>query len=541
MLKRSLLIICFGLVLPVAGMADQESPTYQYTMESADKKYVFVMLRSCSSDSEVHFYPSNKYPESGLYLNDGSTTPLWTVDWCGYVLLPSDGIHLVRKGRWARTREGNSEEALTFFGDGKLLKSYRISDLVTIPWMLPHSSSHYQWQRLISPEDGGQNSSINIMEVQYYAANEGFVFDESAHTMKVATLQGDTYLFDLNTGEIISASRPVRTITISLLALFVSLYAWYLLRATARQRLPLWKDYRRLAFGALVLAWAISLLAVGVLAVARLAAPESLDDAPAFSAVYQLVVMPPLEIAQRNELAWAMPYTAGHPYYQAQGVLYLVGFWFSILVVVGVANNTLVRGVRSVRKRWARDGTPEPVRTRLSAARDSDVALERTERRTFREVQYYSRFCLGLLSVFLSVWASLGLAQPSSEGLGYLLEISSFLLLGVLSPAVLLNLKMVTEVHDKEIVVRLRMPWFQKRRIGFADIRQCSIQPRSSHQHAELMVRKYAVWAKLGVLIELVEGDWILIGTTRPQELLEAIRQGKTRAIPARTGGPTSS
>jgi hypothetical protein len=30
-----------------------------------------------------------------LYRNDGSTTPLWTVDWYAHsVLLPSDGIHL---------------------------------------------------------------------------------------------------------------------------------------------------------------------------------------------------------------------------------------------------------------------------------------------------------------------------------------------------------------------------------------------------------------------------------------------------------------
>ena len=85
MLKRCFLALCFGLILPVVAAADSEGSSYEYSMKSADEKYIFVMLRGCNHGEDIHFYPSEKYPESGLYLNDGSAVPLWTVDWCGWV------------------------------------------------------------------------------------------------------------------------------------------------------------------------------------------------------------------------------------------------------------------------------------------------------------------------------------------------------------------------------------------------------------------------------------------------------------------------
>jgi hypothetical protein len=58
-----------------------------------------------------------KYPTSGLYKNDGSTKASWTIDWYAYsVLLPSDGIHLIRRGPWAKD---GSTEALTLFASGR--------------------------------------------------------------------------------------------------------------------------------------------------------------------------------------------------------------------------------------------------------------------------------------------------------------------------------------------------------------------------------------------------------------------------------------
>lgn len=146
-------------------------------------------------------------------------------------------------------------------------------------------------------------------------------------------------------------------------------------------------------------------------------------------------------------------------------------------------------------------------------------------------MQHFSRFWLGLLAVFLSVWAAFDLsdALEHSEIRADPTIIPILVLVGVLLPLFLLNVKMVTEVREDHVVVGLRLLWFQKRKIAFEEIRQSSVQPRHSHEQAELMVQKYAVWAKTGVLIELIEGDWILIGSKRPQELLEAIRAGQTK------------
>jgi hypothetical protein len=527
MLKRCFLLIAIALSLPVITPADQEACPWAFTMESADKKYIFVMLKSCYRGERAGRYDSDRYPQSGLYLNDGSTTPLWTVDWCGAVVLPSDGVHVVREG-WEGTSESWTEEAITFFADGRRLKSYRVCDLVTIPWLLPHSYWGYQWRGLISP---GKEADLTIVMLGVGARpyRAGVVFDESAHTMEIETRQGDTYLFDLSTGETLSARRPFRTIAIFLLAVVVLFYGCYLFRATARPRLPLWKDYTRVSFRALEMAWVFTVLGVALYA-ADINAAAGSESGVMSGIAWRVFVDLPIDLAQRNGCEWANPYGFNRLYYRAQGALYIIGFWCSILAIAGMANNSVVRCLRWARQRWTgRALTGAPV-TGLSADEMSYAAPGSTKVRTFREVQHLSRFWLGLLAVFLSVWAAFDLsdALERSEIIANPTTIPVFLLLGVLLPVFLLNVKMVTAVRRDHLVIGLRLLWFQNRKIAFAEIRQCSIQPRISHEYAELMVKKYAVWAKLGVLIEMAEGDWVLVGSQRPQELLDAIRAGRS-------------
>ena len=59
---------------------------------------------------------SKRYEKSGLYQNNGSTTPLWTVDWYAYrVHIVSVGVHMVRPGPWAT---GTRNPAVTFYRNG---------------------------------------------------------------------------------------------------------------------------------------------------------------------------------------------------------------------------------------------------------------------------------------------------------------------------------------------------------------------------------------------------------------------------------------
>jgi hypothetical protein len=126
-----------------------------------------------------------KYRVSGLYLNDGSLEPLWTVDWYAHrVIVASDGSHVIRRGPWASRYY---DEAFTFFADGRKIRSYRIDELVGNPKFLPRSVSHFRWR--------GDHQ-----------------FNDSAGTWAIRTLNGEYYTFDISTGEILSSFRLRRWI-----------------------------------------------------------------------------------------------------------------------------------------------------------------------------------------------------------------------------------------------------------------------------------------------------------------------------------------
>ena len=121
------------------------------------------------------------YDASGLYPIDGSTEPIWTVDWYAHdVEALSDGIHLVRPGSWASSPH---DEAVSFFARGTKIRSYTVGELVASPQSLPHSVGHFTWR----------------------ADTE---LDDEARQYRVTTLHGQRYTFDVTTGEIVSSFTP---------------------------------------------------------------------------------------------------------------------------------------------------------------------------------------------------------------------------------------------------------------------------------------------------------------------------------------------
>jgi hypothetical protein len=132
-----------------------------------------------SKDEEIRA----KYDRSGLY-RSGETEPIWTVDWYAFrVDITPDGKHLVRWGPWAFTPNYN-ELALEFYENGEILRSYRVSDLVAEPQSLPHTVSHYSWR-------------------------DEAEFNGEKRELSVRTYNGEEYLFDATTGEIVRESKPV--------------------------------------------------------------------------------------------------------------------------------------------------------------------------------------------------------------------------------------------------------------------------------------------------------------------------------------------
>jgi len=110
---------------------------YSYKKTDSSGKFLFVML---APGHPGHYLPASglfvveRYPSSGLYRNDGTITPLWTVDWWtakDSVFVSSDGEHLAR----VQTDPGPEidEAALVFYERGKELKRYTMRDLVSNP------------------------------------------------------------------------------------------------------------------------------------------------------------------------------------------------------------------------------------------------------------------------------------------------------------------------------------------------------------------------------------------------------------------------
>jgi hypothetical protein len=170
------------LALPSTAFADSPAPPRDYSVVTESGEFVFVMLarEELSVYNQVGFIRRDEelrqiYPKSGLYRNDGSSTPLWTVDWYSFsVEVSSDGRHLAKYGPWA---QGYGELALAFYEDGKEIASYRVDQLVTIPFypFLPHSKSHYEWLK----------TSEN---------------DDKQGTLEIETMSGDRYTFNIASG-----------------------------------------------------------------------------------------------------------------------------------------------------------------------------------------------------------------------------------------------------------------------------------------------------------------------------------------------------
>lgn len=200
--------LCAFSIIVVLGcvencLADKPAPPYSYRTLSPNEKFVFVMISPLPLKEELASWNEKKqaelkgirakYKTSGLYKNDGSIEPLWTVDWYRHqVAVASDGVHLVRSGPWP-IREGGFEklevtkdelkqEAITFFAKGKLLRQYAIAELVDDPKKLELSVSHFMWRK------------------------EARIIDKKSQ-LEIVTHDGNRLLYDLATAKLVEKNK----------------------------------------------------------------------------------------------------------------------------------------------------------------------------------------------------------------------------------------------------------------------------------------------------------------------------------------------
>jgi hypothetical protein len=188
MLKRNVRISLIIVIVLGAAIARADTPVHpiSYSVLSADGKFTFVMIAPVNVKEDGDFESDErkaeaqkvraKYKTSGLYRNDGSTTPLWTVNWYARnVYVASDGVHLVRRGP---ATERLDDEAFTFFAEGTEVRSYTVGNLVGSTLLLPRTAAYFDWEKSIT-------------------------LDNNKRTLTVTTNAYDKYVFDIVTGEII--------------------------------------------------------------------------------------------------------------------------------------------------------------------------------------------------------------------------------------------------------------------------------------------------------------------------------------------------
>ncbi|MBI1952939.1 MAG: PQQ-binding-like beta-propeller repeat protein [Candidatus Omnitrophica bacterium] len=132
--------------LPLLAQGDTLLPNQKQRVSSSSKKFFIEMV------------PEESFGEkgSGTAYAAGKPRPLWKVDWFALrVFLASDGRHLVRLGPWAQDLEGRSDLAAAFYEEGRLLKSWRVLDLLPEPFKPERTASHYFWMDEESPIPAG--------------------------------------------------------------------------------------------------------------------------------------------------------------------------------------------------------------------------------------------------------------------------------------------------------------------------------------------------------------------------------------------------
>jgi hypothetical protein len=201
--KLALAVAAVALFLSASTGWDTEAPPFDYTRVTKGGKYIFVMLlpkedRQYAYDYTVYSDSSSSkqthkrgllhkiYPSSGLYRNDGSKKPLWTVDWYSFNVWPcSDGQHIVRWGPWARSRDRGQTLAIAFYHAGKKVRSYCVADLDADYEDFPHTVSHYFWAKQTSFDDAGKRVRIQLYKgYDHRDSGQTLMFDIPSGTFK---------------------------------------------------------------------------------------------------------------------------------------------------------------------------------------------------------------------------------------------------------------------------------------------------------------------------------------------------------------------
>lgn len=220
---RKFAVLCLGLGLALvstvvsAGLPGRPS----WRQVSDDGRYVLVMVSPLpvEEDLEHNGVDANEirsiratYSQSGLYPNEATATPIWTVpyhDTTHQAFIGPQGKYLVLAHEDWYGWSGHFGHVATFYSSGTELASYLDTDLFSLLYLsLP----------FLAPVDG-----------------DGVSFDARALTFTSSTTQGDTIVFDVTNGQIVRQTSPLlKAIGVAVFGLLVAVVI--LTRVLRRQR-----------------------------------------------------------------------------------------------------------------------------------------------------------------------------------------------------------------------------------------------------------------------------------------------------------------
>ncbi|WP_028886811.1 hypothetical protein [Teredinibacter turnerae] len=184
------IILIIGLFLSSLSYGDSPALPISYLVESENGKYIFAMISPLDRDVELSSLNDqwmkkiskirDQYSQSGMYLNDGSKKPLWSVSWYAHsVQVANDGEHIVRDGPWASSF---SDEAVTFIKNGNVLREYSVNDLVMKKRKVERTVSHFFWRK---------ETLFDRKQLKYY----------------ISTLDSKHYVFNVATGQVSNSGK----------------------------------------------------------------------------------------------------------------------------------------------------------------------------------------------------------------------------------------------------------------------------------------------------------------------------------------------
>ena len=229
-------VLIAGYGACAVGVACAAPEPFVHTHPVADGRLLLVMHSPMLSTNDAWAMKRlsdeqkrllSTYRQSGLYPADGTTNAVWTLPSAWHYFVADDGVHVVHSS----PDDSCAEFVITFFASGKQIRSYRADDLVSAP----RETIFRLWQFLTGSDDSIVSGATD--ERPWRLAEK---FDAEALTYTLQTVHGDAYVFDVRSGAVNRAAKPLRTtlvvILLPLLLLIGIVFAVCVVRSIRRAR-----------------------------------------------------------------------------------------------------------------------------------------------------------------------------------------------------------------------------------------------------------------------------------------------------------------